>query len=80
LLDIIAISGLPGGEPVGVTLESDAPRQRSSSGGLRYLPESPGYFYQGQRQIPIKDFSINYPVMTWTSIFKIFEYTDLKIL
>jgi hypothetical protein len=40
----------------GVTLESDAPRQNTSSGGVQvcmgYLPERPGYFYQDQSAAP----------------------------
>jgi hypothetical protein len=58
--------GLPGGTSAGVTLESDAPRHNNSSGGVRYLPESPGYLCHdksaaptsGQRQVLSEDPSI----------------------
>jgi hypothetical protein len=62
-LEIIAMSGLPEGEPAGVTLESHAPRQSSSSGGVRYLPESPGYLYQGRpREVLSEVSSINFEI------------------
>jgi hypothetical protein len=61
------MSGLPEGEPAGIALKSDEPRQSNSSGGVKYLPESPGYLYpvrsaaptSGQRQVLSKVSSIN---------------------
>jgi hypothetical protein len=63
------MSGLPGGEPAGVTLESDAPRQRNSSGGLIDTSRRTLAIYImhvdllslhiGQRQVPSEDSFIN---------------------
>jgi hypothetical protein len=49
------MSGLPGGEPADVTLESDVLPQDFPPGDVRRLPEAPGYLYLDQSVAPTSD-------------------------
>jgi hypothetical protein len=49
------MSGLPGGEPAGVTLESDVLPQDFPPGDVRRLPEAPGHLYLAQSPAPTSD-------------------------